>query len=184
MDPLQAQECFVFLPVTQARSSAAANEQKWGCCAQTPVPPSSPRKRHGARPRRGSGPAHKPPAAAPRSLPTTEHSQDSLPSFLPSQRGRRGGSRAARAPAEQSPPRGWMLCQPHHRHRRGSEEVQQRGNAETQRTQRPHTALRTDRLMGRLSARRRGSHEQCCRPRQEKGKSAPRFFACASVTRP
>lgn len=38
MEPFQAQECLVFLPVTQARSSAAANKQQWGCCARAPVP--------------------------------------------------------------------------------------------------------------------------------------------------
>lgn len=38
MEPLHTLECFVFLPVTQARSSAAANKQQWGCCARAPVP--------------------------------------------------------------------------------------------------------------------------------------------------
>lgn len=98
------------------------------------------KKKAGSQAHHGSGPAHKPPAAAPRSLLTTEHSQDSPPSFLPCQRGRWGGSWVARASAEPSPPQGWGPRQPH----RGSQLVQQRGNAETQGTRWPCMDRQTD----------------------------------------
>lgn len=100
--------------------SSSEPGQVCSCCKRAAVgwlypsscSPSSPSKRHGARPHHGSGPSHKPPAAALRSLPTTEHSQGSLPSFLPSQQGWWGGSRAARAPTEQSPPWGGCCASP------------------------------------------------------------------------
>jgi len=138
MDPLQAQECFVFLPVTQARSSAAAAKQRWGCCAHVPVP----------RPLRGKG--REPGPAAGRVQPTAHQRQlggRSQPRSIP-----KALCRASRHPG-----------------RDGG-----RGVAQT-----------PDGWADRESlGRRRGSREQCCRSRQEKGKSAPLSSACASLPIP
>lgn len=129
MDCNQAQECFVFLPATQARSPVAANEQKSVCSAQTLVPHPLQRKGREPSPACWPGPARRPSAAAPWSLPTTGCLQDALPSLLPSSQGWRGGTRL--------PARGWVL--------RGGAE---KSNAETQGPQWLGTAFLADRLMG------------------------------------
>lgn len=98
MEPLQAQECFVFLPVTQARSSAAANKQQLGCCARAPV----------LHPLQGTG--SEPSPAAGQLQPTGHQLQphglcwpQSIHKALCSAEGRRTTSRPSRRKEKQLP---------------------------------------------------------------------------------